>query len=132
MRKLSLILAVLLALCSCAFAETAEVAEAAPIAAEDFLGLWNLEYAVADGIQVSAKAYGLTVTLTVSEDETAVLDYGDDNPVEMTWRIEENAALLTGYAEEDVEMVITEEGFLDIEDEIGKMRFSRPVEEEAE
>jgi hypothetical protein len=28
-------------------------------------------------------------------------------------------------------MVITEEGFLDIEDEIGKMRFSRPVEEEA-
>ena len=129
MRKLSLILAVLLALCSCAFAETAEVVT---IAAEDFLGLWNLEYAVADGIQVSAKAYGLTVTLTINEDETAVLDYGDDNPVEMTWRIEENAALLTGYAEEDVEMVITEEGFLDIEDEIGKMHFSRPVEEAAE
>ena len=126
MRKLSLILAVLLALCSCAFAETME---AVAIAAEDFQGLWNLEYAVADGIQVSAKAYGLTVTMNINEDGTAVLDYGDDNPVEMTWRIEENAALLTGYAEEDVEMVITEEGFLDIEDEIGKMRFSRPVED---
>lgn len=128
MRKLSLILAVLFALCSCAFAETAELVT---VAAEDFLGLWNLEYAVADGIQVSAKAYGLTVTLTINEDETAVLDYGDGNPVEMTWRIEENAALLTGYAEEDVEMVITEDGFLDIEDEIGKMHFSRPAEEAA-
>lgn len=128
MRKLSLILAVFLALCSCAFAETAELVT---VAAEDFLGLWNLEYAVADGIQVSAKAYGLTVTLTINEDETAVLDYGDGNPVEMTWRIEENAALLTGYAEEDVEMVITEDGFLDIEDEIGKMHFSRPAEEAA-
>lgn len=128
MRKLSLILAVLLALCSCAFAETAEVVT---IAAEDFLGLWNMEYAVADGIQVNAKAYGLTVILNVNEDGTAVLDYDDENPVEMTWRIEDNAAILTGYAEDDVEMVITEEGFLDIEDEIGKMRFSRPVEEEA-
>ncbi len=128
MRKLSLILAVLLALCSCAFAETAEVVA---IAAEDFLGLWNMEYAIADGVQVNAKAYGLTVTLTVNEDGTAVLDYGDDNPVEMTWRIEENAALLTGYAEEDVEMVVSEEGFLDIEDEIGVMHFSRPAEEEA-
>lgn len=128
MRKLSLILAMLLALCSWACAETAEVVT---IAAEDFQGLWNLEYAVADGIQVSAKAYGLTVALTINEDGTAVLDYGDGSPIEMTWRIEENAALLTGYAEEDVEMVITEEGFLDIEDEIGKMRFSRPVEEAA-
>lgn len=126
MRKLSLILAVLLALMGCAFAETAEVAA---ITAEEFQGLWKLEYAVADGIQVSAKAYGLTVTLNLNADETALLDYGDGNPVAMTWRIEENAALLTGYAEEDVEMVITEEGFLDIEDEVGKMRFSRPVEE---
>jgi len=125
MRKLSLVLAILLALCSCAFAET----EALPIAAEDFQGLWNLEYAVADGIQVSARAYGLIVTLALNEDGTAVLDYGDGNPLQMTWRIEENAALLTGYAEEDVEMVITDNGFLDIEDEIGKMHFSRPSEE---
>lgn len=128
MRKLSMILAVLLALCSCAFAETEEIAA---IAAEDFQGLWNLEYAVADGIQVSAQAYGLTVTLTLNEDASAVMDYGDGNPIEMTWRVEENTALLSGYAEEDVGMVITEEGFLDIEDEIGKMRFSRPVEEAA-
>ena len=120
--------AMLLVLCSCALAEAAETVT---IAAEDFQGLWNLEYAVADGIQVSAKAYGLIVTLTINEDATAVLDYGDDNPVEMTWRIEENTALLTGYTEEDVEMIITEEGFLDIEDEIGKMRFARPVEEAA-
>lgn len=125
MRKLSLIFAILLALCSCAFAGT----EAAVIAAEDIQGLWTLEYAVADGIQVSAKAYGLTITLTLNEDGTAVLDYGDGNPVEMTWRIEEDAALLAGYAEEDVQMVIAEERFLDIEDEVGKMRFARPVEE---
>jgi len=128
MRKLSLILAMLLVLCSAAFAETETIA----IAAEDFQGLWNLEYAVADGIQVSAKAYGLNVTLVINEDATALLDYGDGNPIEMTWRIEENTALLTGYAEEDVEMVITEEGFLDIEDEIGKMHFSRPVDENVE
>lgn len=125
MRKLSLILAILLALWSCAFAET----EAAVVAAEDIQGLWTLEYAVADGIQVSAKVYGLIVTLAINEDGTAVLDYGDGNPVEMTWRIEEDAALLTGYAEEDVQMVIAEESFLDIEDEVGKMRFARPAEE---
>lgn len=125
MRKLSLILAMLLALYGCAFAETVE----AVIAAEDIQGLWNLEYAVADGIQVSTRAYGLIVTMILNEDGSAQLDYGDGNPVEMTWRIEEDAALLAGYVEEDVEMVITEEGFLDIEDEVGKMRFSRPAEE---
>ena len=69
MRKLmSLILVVLLVLCSCAIAET----EPAPLAAEDFQGLWNLDYAVAEGMQVTAAAYGLVITMTINEEKTQV------------------------------------------------------------
>ena len=125
MRKLSLILALLLALCSFALAETPEAA----VAAEDFQGIWNLQYAVADGIQVSTAAYGLTVVLTLNEDGSALLDYGDGSAIQMSWRFEENEAWLTGYSEADVQMVIAEDGSMNIEDEVGLMHFVRPVEE---
>jgi len=125
LRKICLLLACVLALSSFAWAEEVPAA----YTAEDFLGEWELYILVSEGMHMNMISWGISIGMTVNEDGTAVIAYSDDSSTEMTWRIEENTALLTGYAEEDVEMVITDNGFLDIEDEIGKMHFSRPSEE---
>lgn len=129
MKKLCLILALLLALCSFAFAE-----EAAPaLTAGDIQGLWNLEYVTAEGYMVNAKTYGLIVTLNLYEDGTSDMDFAGDVLSDMTWRIEEGHAWLTGYnADGDVELLLREDGALEITDAIGTMILTRPAEETAE
>ena len=129
MKKLCLILVLLLALCAAAFAE-----EAAPaLTAEDVQGLWTLEYVTAEGYMVSAKTYGLLVTLNLYEDGAADMDFAGDVLSDMSWRIEEGRAWLTGYnADSDVELLLREDGALEITDAIGTMILTRPAEEPAE
>lgn len=127
MRKMSLILAVLLALFACACAE--EVQPAA-LTAEDLLGIWNMEYVTADGFMVTAEAYGIITTLTVAEDGSAALDYDGEPGDAMNWYIQEGRAYISGYnAEKDVEILLSADGVLEITDEVGSMFFVRPAEE---
>ena len=132
-RKLSLILAILLALCTgFAFAETAGEVEILPIAAEDLIGEWNMEYITTGEYMMTAQGYGLIVTLTFNEDGTAAMDFNGEIADGMQWYIEEGKAFITGYNPEvDVELRIDEYGVLDITDSIGSMFFTRIVEEEA-
>jgi len=132
MRKLSLILAIIFALCACAFAET-EAVEAAPITEEQLLGLWQMEYITAEGYMITANGYGMTVILSINEDGTAEMDFDGEIADGMGWYIEDGKAFITGYnPEEDVEMMISEYGVLEITDEYGSMFFIRPAEEAGE
>lgn len=128
MKKLCLILAMLLALCAAACAE-----EAAPaLTAEQIQGQWNLEYVTSQGFMVNAKAYGMIVVLNLYEDGTADMDFDGDVLSDMSWRIEENNAYLTGYnADGDVQLLLKND-VLEITDDIGTMVLTRPAEEIAE
>lgn len=129
MKKISLILAVLFALCACACAETVEIPA---LTAEDLAGAWNMEYVTADGFMVQAEAYGFAATLTLKEDGTAAMDYDGVPGEPMTWYIEEGRAYISGYnAETDVEILLSAEGVLEITDEIGSMFFTKLIEEAA-
>lgn len=131
MKKLSLILAVLMALCACAFAETAETAPA--LTAEDLIGAWNMEYVTADGFMVNAASYGLNVTLTIRADGSAKLEYVGLPASDMQWRIENGRAYLDGYYEDEaVEMRIDDDGVMEIADSIGNMYLTRAIAQEAE
>lgn len=130
MKKISLILAVLLALCACACAETAYDAE---ITAEEISGLWNVEYVTADGFMIQAEAYGITITLTLNEDGTAAMDFDGTPGEEMNWYLEDGKAFIGGYnPDENVELLLREDGVLEITDAYGSMFFTRPAEETAE
>ena len=130
MKKLSLILAVILAMCACAFAETAQ--ETIALTEADLMGVWNMEYTTADGYMVTADAYGITVLLTLAEDGSAALDYNGEPGGEMSWYIQDGHAYISGYnPEADVEILLNEYGVLEITDAIGSMFFTRP-EAEAE
>ena len=131
-RILSMILALAMMLCACAFAET-EAVEAAPITEEQLIGLWNLEYITAEGYMITAEGYGMVVTLTIHEDGSAEMDFDGEIMEGMGWYIEEGKAFITGYnPEEDVEILISEYGVLEITDEYGSMFFTRPAEETEE
>lgn len=131
-RILSMILALAMMLCACAFAET-EVVEAAPITEEQILGLWNMEYITAEGYMITAKGYGMVVTLTVHEDGSIEMDFDGEIVEGMGWYIEDGKAFITGYnPEADVEMLLNEYGVMEITDEYGSMFFVRPAEEAAE
>ena len=126
-RKFCLILACIFALFSVAAAEEAPVYQI-----EDFAGEWQLSIIVESGQHMNLQAWGIIVTLNLNEDGTAFMDYGDDNPTEMSWRFEDGRAFITGYsAEGEIEMSFYEDGSLRLADEIGEMYFLRPVEEAA-
>ena len=129
LRKIALLLACVLALCSFGFAEE----EKTVFAPEDILGEWELYILVSEGMHMNMTAWGISIIMTVNEDGTAVIDYGDDSFTEMTWRIDEDGrAWLTGYSPDaDVEMGFAEDGSLFFGDEIGEMYFLRPEAEEA-
>lgn len=128
-RILSMILALAMMLCACAFAEN-EAVEAAPITEEQILGLWNMEYITAEGYMITAQGYGMVVTLTIHEDGSAVMDFDGEIVEGMSWYIEEGKAFIVGYnPEEDVEILLSEYGVLEITDEYGSMFFLRPAEE---
>lgn len=128
MRKICMILALLLALCTCALAET----QAPAISREDLIGLWNMEYVTADGFMVSAQSYGLSVTLDLREDGSAALDFGGEAGEPMQWYMQDGRAFIAGYnPDADVELIIDENGVLEISDEIGAMFLTR-AEQEAE
>lgn len=125
-KLLSLALVLLMALCACACAES----DPAPaLVHEDLAGTWNLEYVTSNGFMVQAEAYGLLVTLDLNEDGAAGMDFSGE-VLEMTWRIEDGRAYLTGYTPDgDVEVLLSEAGVLEITDEVGSMFFTRPTEE---
>jgi len=130
MKKLSLVLAVILALFACAYAEEAQIAA---LTAEDLLGVWNVEYVTADGFMVQMKAYGITGMLTLAEDGSAAIEYDGEPGDAMTWYIEDGRAYISGYnPEKDVEMLLSAEGVLELSDEIGSMFLVRPAEETEE
>lgn len=127
MRKLSLILAVLLALCGCAFAEAVQPAHLEPAHLE---GLWNLEYVTSEGYMITTQGYGLEVTLSLNADGTTLMDYNGDVVDTMTWYLKDGRAYIVGYNPEmDVEMIIDKRGVLEITDEVGSMFYTRIVEE---
>lgn len=120
-RKLSLVLAILLALCSAAFAEE-------PRLFADFSGDWVLNIIVQDNYHMNMQAWGIHIPLTLNEDGTATLSYSEDDATEMTWRFQDGRAFITGYsAEGEIEITFGEDGSLCLADEIGAMYFLRPV-----
>lgn len=127
MRALSFILAALLALCGCAFAEGS--AEPAILQAADFEGLWNMEYTTSEGYMFTAEAYGLAVTLTLNADGSVEMDFNGEADDSMTWYMQDGSAFITGYnPEKDVQLLIDAYGTLEISDEVGSMFFTRPEE----
>lgn len=137
MKKLSLILAFVLLLCGFACAQELPAADDSADAqkvftAEDFAGLWILEYVISGGGSADPDDYGMNVTITLAEDGSAELNYDGDVDPNLSWRFEDGRAWIIGYAEEDVEMVIDEIGRLAIIDRIGEMYFARPVAEAEE
>ena len=127
MKKLCLALAVLMALCACAFAQTqAELTEA------DLTGLWNMEYVSAEGFMVDAQTYGIAVVLTIDEDGSALLEYNGEPDAPMGWYVADGRAYISGYnPQKDVEILLSEDGVLEITDEVGSIFFTRSVEDAA-
>lgn len=131
MKKISLILAILLALCACACAESVQEEKYIQVTEAELQGLWNLEYVTTDGYMVQAKTYGMIVTLSLFEDLTAEMDFDGEVLGDMSWRTEDGHGYITGYTSDgEVELLLTKDGVLEITDEIGSMFFTRPVEEE--
>lgn len=127
MRKLSLVLALLLLFCGCAFAE--ESTESAPLQATDFEGLWNMAYTTADGYMFTAEVYGMVVTLTLNADGSAAMDFNGEAGDAMSWYMQDGRAFISGYNPEmDVELLIDAYGTLGISDDVGSMFFVRPEE----
>lgn len=124
MKKLCLVLAALLALCACAAAETVEMLPA------DFEGLWNMEYSTSDGYMVQPSAYGFVVTMQLEADGDVIMDYAGEVDDGMSWFMQEGKAYISGFnTEYDVEMTISDDGVLEITDEVGSMFFTRIAED---